>query len=370
MKTFHMTTTKKKLLPATLAVAMLFTSSAAVFGAEQDLAATEKRTPGIHNPIVNEKAGDPCILKDGEDYYMSATGGTPEDFTGFVVWHSTDLFNWSEPAKALDFKDISWAEGGAWAPSMVEKDGYYYLSFVADKQIGLAVSDNPMGPYKDALGKPLISKEDFDFQTIDPAFFKDDDGKIYFAFGQSKCLMNEIELTPNSATFVNEEWYDWTTEMCWQITKPTTIEDNILPKGYMESTMGEDYKYTMWYEDKAWYNEAPDIFKVGDRYLLTWACYDVNDYRYGIRYAWSNVSPIRGYQMPFSYDFPDNFLLQGNHGIVGAGHGAITEKDGTLYVVYGRRDANGSRELCIEPIQFLDKNHIQATASASASVIY
>ena len=30
----------------------------------------------MKNPVIKENAGDPYILKDGNDYYMSATGGT------------------------------------------------------------------------------------------------------------------------------------------------------------------------------------------------------------------------------------------------------------------------------------------------------
>ena len=32
----------------------------------------------MKNPIIKEKAGDPFILKDGENYYMTATGGGKE----------------------------------------------------------------------------------------------------------------------------------------------------------------------------------------------------------------------------------------------------------------------------------------------------
>lgn len=290
----------------------------------------------MKNPIIKENAGDPYILKDGKDYYMSATGGTEGKFTGFVMWHSTDMEHWSEPKKILDFADIPWAIGGAWAPSMVEKDGYYYFAFVADQQIGIAVCDTPMGTYKEMLGHPLIAKEDYDFQTIDPCFLKDDDGKIYLAFGQGKCMMSEIELTPTSAKFVGK--MECLSEMLY---RQSSIETPCV--------------------DKAIYNEAPDLIKIGDKYLFSWAIYDVLDYRYAMRYAWS-TKPMGPYIMPIDYDHY-NIVLQGRNDITGCGHACITEYNGEYYITYGRHFKNRlqfGREMCTEKISFIDELHIEA----------
>ena len=296
----------------------------------------------MKNPIIKENAGDPYILKVGDDYYMSATGGTEGKFTGFVMWHSKDLQNWSEPQKILDFADIPWANGGAWAPSMVEKDGYYYFSFVADQQIGIAVADKPMGPYREMLGRPLVAKEDYDFQTIDPCFLKDDDGKIYFAFGQGKCMITEIELTPVSAEFVG-------------------------PMECLSEMIYRQYSIPTPAEIKSVYNEAPDLIKIGDRYLFSWAIYDVLDYRYAMRYAWSK-NPMGPYIMPIDYDH-DNILLEGRHDITGCGHACIVEYKGEYYIVYGRhkkdRTRSFGREMCCEKITFLDEDHMIAIPTRS-----
>jgi beta-xylosidase len=69
-----------------------------------------------------------------------------------------------------------------WAPDAAEKDGKYYLYFpVKDKQgvfrIGAAVGDNPVGPFK---AQPEAIKNSF---SMDPAVFKDSDGKYYMYFG-------------------------------------------------------------------------------------------------------------------------------------------------------------------------------------------
>jgi hypothetical protein len=83
---------------------------------------------------------------------------------------------------ALDIKDVPWAGRQMWAPDAAEKDGKYFLYFpVKDKQdvfrIGVAVGDNPAGPFK---AQPEAIKNSF---SMDPAVFKDDDGKYYMYFG-------------------------------------------------------------------------------------------------------------------------------------------------------------------------------------------
>ena len=83
---------------------------------------------------------------------------------------------------ALHVKDVPWAEKQMWAPDAAEKDGTYYLYFPAKGhdgifRIGVAVSNNPAGPF---MPQPEAIKESF---SIDPAVFKDNDGSYYMYFG-------------------------------------------------------------------------------------------------------------------------------------------------------------------------------------------
>jgi beta-xylosidase len=55
---------------------------------------------------------------------------------------------------------------------------------LADVQIGVATASTPTGPFKDALGKPLIKTAEFGGQSIDPYAFIDDDGRAYLYFGE------------------------------------------------------------------------------------------------------------------------------------------------------------------------------------------
>ncbi len=79
--------------------------------------------------------------------------------------------------------DVSWADKNAWAPAIAERDGKYYFYFCAEQQIGVAVADCPAGPFKDALGGPLVAKGRLTGQMIDPAVFTDDDGQSYLYWG-------------------------------------------------------------------------------------------------------------------------------------------------------------------------------------------
>lgn len=83
---------------------------------------------------------------------------------------------------ALHVKDVPWAEKQMWAPDAACKNGKYYLYFPAKRadgifQIGVAISDSPTGPF---IPEPEAIKGSY---TIDPAVFKDEDGKFYLYFG-------------------------------------------------------------------------------------------------------------------------------------------------------------------------------------------
>ena len=129
---------------------------------------------GKGNPILPGFHADPEILysnKTGKYYIYSTTDGKP-GWGGYkyYVYSSADLKEWKNEGVALDAKSdqIAWANGNLWAPAAIEvkqKNGCYkyYLYFSARpndngrKQMGVAVSDSPTGPFVD-LGQPLLAK--------------------------------------------------------------------------------------------------------------------------------------------------------------------------------------------------------------------
>jgi beta-xylosidase len=106
-----------------------------------------------------------------------------------VDWHafsSTDLLHWTDHGIIFQLSDITWASSYAWAPDCIWRNGKYYFYFPADDQIGVAVSDKPEGHFKDALGKPLIARNEGGTRAIDPNIFIDDDGQAYLFYGQNE----------------------------------------------------------------------------------------------------------------------------------------------------------------------------------------
>ena len=107
------------------------------------------------------------------------------------AFSSKDLVNWTKHPKVLSKENISWLRRALWAPAVIHANDKYYFFFGANDiqnnnelgGIGVAVADNPTGPFKDALGKPLIDKIVNGAQPIDQFVFKDDDGQYYMYYG-------------------------------------------------------------------------------------------------------------------------------------------------------------------------------------------
>ncbi len=143
----------------------------------------------ITNPIFPDFHSDPSARVFGGKLYVypshDAVGA--RDWTKMVDWHvfsTDDMTTWTDHGVIFSLKDISWADKEAWAPDCIERNGKYYYYFPAGTQIGVAVSDSPTGPFKDALGHPLIKRDEADIHwTIDPCIFIDDDGQAYLYYG-------------------------------------------------------------------------------------------------------------------------------------------------------------------------------------------
>ncbi|WP_448245693.1 glycoside hydrolase family 43 protein [Thalassotalea agariperforans] len=108
------------------------------------------------------------------------------DHFAMADYHVISMDSVNSPAVdhgvALHVDDVPWAERQMWAPDAAKKGDKYYLYFPAKKpdgifQIGVAVSDSPVGPF---IAEPEPIKESY---TIDPAVFEDDDGQYYMYFG-------------------------------------------------------------------------------------------------------------------------------------------------------------------------------------------
>lgn len=145
----------------------------------------------VTNPLPM-KFGDPFLLhaSDGK-YYMYGTSLAD----GFEAFVSDDLAVWTPCGQVYKGADsTSWNVSEFWAPEVYERDGKYYMFFSSsareqytdDKenfQIGVAVADNPAGPFKDLNDRPLFASK---FPVIDAnVLFDEPSGKNYLYF--SRC---------------------------------------------------------------------------------------------------------------------------------------------------------------------------------------
>lgn len=140
------------------------------------------------NPVLKGWYADPEAVVFDNQYWIYPTYSDQYNKQVFFdAFSSTDLIHWKKHEHILDTSVVRWAKRAMWAPAVVRKDDKYYFFFSANDiqnnqeygGIGVAVADKPEGPYKDHLGKPLISQFYNGAQPIDQFVFKDQDGKYY-----------------------------------------------------------------------------------------------------------------------------------------------------------------------------------------------
>src|SRR5690606_2017214 len=113
--------------------------------------------------------------------YLCTSHDEDETVGGFFtmndwyVFSSKDMVNWTDHGTPLSYETFSWANGKAWAPHCIERNGKFYFYVPVDNTIGVAVSDSPTGPFVDPVGEPLVSS----YQYIDPSVFIDASGQAY-----------------------------------------------------------------------------------------------------------------------------------------------------------------------------------------------
>ena len=132
------------------------------------------------NPIVEGYYADPEARFYEGKYWIYVTHSTafPEK-KNLSAFSSVDLVNWEHHENIIDMQDFPWTWGAVWAPTIIEKNGKYYLIFAtndihSDDEPGgleIAVSDSPAGPFKGYLGRSLVGDIYDNAQPIDAHLF-------------------------------------------------------------------------------------------------------------------------------------------------------------------------------------------------------
>ncbi|MGC4102422.1 glycoside hydrolase family 43 protein [Ferruginibacter sp.] len=146
------------------------------------------------NPVIQTHyTPDPAPMVYKDRMYIYTGDDVPGfDFyymTKWRVYSSADMVNWTDHGAPISLETFSWAMDRAWASQCIERNGkFYWYTCVQTVQnnmaIGVAVGNSPTGPFKDAIGKPLVTTGSW--SNIDPTVYIDDDGQAYMYWGNSK----------------------------------------------------------------------------------------------------------------------------------------------------------------------------------------
>jgi len=105
------------------------------------------------------------------------------------IWSTNDLINWKLERTILPTETYMGPSNDCWATDMGFRNGKYYFYFSdKNKTTGVMVGDSPIGPFKDALGKPLLKEDLTTTKEYDPSILIDDDAAKtpYIIFGHHR----------------------------------------------------------------------------------------------------------------------------------------------------------------------------------------
>ncbi|MFJ9003209.1 family 43 glycosylhydrolase [Streptomyces canus] len=272
------------------------------------------------SPVLPGLNADPDVHYLNGEYWIYPTTDGFNGWSGtrFKAYSSKDLVHWKDHGVILDLgPDVSWADKYAWAPAIAEKNGKYYFYFCAEQQIGVAVADSPAGPFKDALGKPLVAKGGaLQGQMIDPAVFTDDDGTSYLYWGNGHGYVVPLNADMTS--------YD-----------AAAVKD-ITPDNFREGSF---------------------VIKRNGTYYFMWSEDDTRSENYHVAYA-TGPSPLGPWTKKGTI-----LSKRPEYGILATGHHSVVNVPGTddWYIVYHRFALNGPgkpggdgmhRETTIDRLEF------------------
>jgi len=284
------------------------------------------------NPVFPGWYADPEGIILNKKYWIYPTYSAPFDQQVFMdAFSSPDLVNWTKHPRILDTAAVKWARRAMWAPAVVANNNKYFLFFGANdihddkKEVGgsgVAVADNPAGPFQDYLGKPLIGQIHNKAQPIDQFVFKDKDGQYYMFYGG----WGHCNITKLNADFTGFTPFP----------DRSTFKE-ITPKGYVE---------------------GPFMFIRNGKYYFMWSEGGWGGPDYRVAYAMAD-SP----QGPF--ERIGTVLQQDAAVATGAGHHSVMQVPGKdeWYIVYHRRplsetEAN-NRVTCIDKMYFDENGYIK-----------
>ncbi|MDR6513487.1 glycoside hydrolase family 43 protein [Chryseobacterium camelliae] len=267
------------------------------------------------NPVIQTHfTPDPApMIYKGKMYLYTGDDQPGFDFYTMTKWHvysSDDMVNWTDHGSPISLESFSWARDRAWAAQCVERNGKFYWYICAqtvdnNMAIGVAVSDSPTGPFKDALGKPLVTTGTWD--NIDPTAFIDDDGQAYLYWGNSKLFY--VKLNKDMTSFNG---------------KITEIPQSVEAFGGMRRPGKSDEVLQKQEKFDDVYVEGPWLYKRNKQYYMMYAGMTNRTECLSYSISASPTGPWK-YQGKIMTDQPTNSFTN---------HGGIIDYKGKSYLFY------------------------------------
>lgn len=274
------------------------------------------------NPVVTHKfTCDPAPLVYNDTLFIftgqDAGGQSGYNIKNWCCFATTDMKHFWEYNTPLQAADFTWNTGKyAYAAQVIARNGkfYWYVS-TNNTGIGVAVSDRPEGPYKDVLGRALLTNSNStggntnSWRTIDPTVYIDDDNQAWLIWGNGDCWC--CKLNPDMISFDTNYG-----------VKKITINGSL------------DFPYT----------EAPWIHKYNNKYFLSFAA------GFPERIEYAVADKIEG---PYTYVG----ILNEIAGNSMTNHQGIVQYKNNWYFIYhngGAQPSGGSysRSMCIDKLEY------------------
>jgi len=277
----------------------------------------------VRNPLFNGYyAADPTIVNYKGNFYVYATKD-PWGGSDLAVFETKDFIHWQQ-------KQINWPtkqqctsptskESMVWAPSVVQKNGKFYMYVSVGSEVWAGVADNPLGPWKNITtdNSPLIPANYFPgYHMIDAECFIDDDGQTYLYWGSG---------------------LNWVNGKCFVVKlKPDMYHFDGKPKDVTPPD----------------YFEGPYMYKRAGKYYLMYSNGKAIDSTYNIRYSIGN-SPYG----PWKEGANSPILSSTKDGkVIGPGHHTMFTLNNQVYIlfhkIFPQKRDYVLRQLCLGKIEF------------------
>lgn len=285
--------------------------------------------PMVYNGTVYAYTGDDI---PGYDFYY---------MTKWRVVSSNDMVNWTNHGVQISLESFSWARDRAWAAQCIERNGkfYWYICAQSDKNdmsIGVAVSDSPTGPFRDAIGKPLIANGSW--SNIDPTVWIDDDGQAYMYWGNGGLFYVKL----------NNDMISYSGEI---VSVPLNVET-------FGGNRGRRAPGAVSSENKDMFVEGPWFYKRNNKYYMMFAGMGKGGETLSYSMSDGPTGPWK-YQGKIMEDQKTNSFTN---------HGGIIDYKGNSYIFYhtGLLPGGGSygRASCVEQFKYNSDGTIPALSTS------